>query len=180
MAKTAWIASLLALFALCGCSFLDREPYHKTSYFEIVPAKDGMHPEAACSMLSVSSSFQFSDRMLFRVAADRLEFDEYSRWIASPEVLLKRYLEISFAPVDPAKVAASVKILSFEFDKPGKSASCEIILTLSRDNMPIYSARIGATAKAKDETATGFVEAMHAAVAEITAKVAAELKKSNG
>ena len=179
MNKIACLAPIAALLLLCGCSFMQREPYRTTSYFEIVPTQSEMHPETGVSDLSVSSSMQFSDRMLFRVGAGRMEFDEYNRWIATPEVLLRRYLEISLAPTASSKASAQIKILRFDLDKTDNTANCEILLMISKDNISLDSVRLGSTVKAKGETATDFVDAMHSAMAEIAAKIAAELKKAN-
>ena len=180
MTRILCAVSFLALFILCGCSFMEREPFRTTIYFDIVPTSQELHQDIGVSSLVTSSSMQFSDRMLFRVGTDKLEFDEYNRWIASPETLLKRYLEISFAPAASGKVSAQIKLLRFELDKPGRGATCELLLTLVKGGVTFDAVRISSSAKAKGDTVSDFVEAMHSAVSAAAAKIAAEIKKANG
>ncbi len=179
MIRFACAAPLLALL-LCGCSFIEREPYRTTAYFEIIPTKAEMLPGTSVSSLSVVSSIQFSDRMLFKVGPDRLQFDEYNRWVSSPETMFKRYLEIAMAPSATAKSSAQIKILRFGLDKLAMTANCEILLTVYKSEVPRDSVHLIASVPVKGENAADFVEAMHSAIAEVAAKIAAEIKKCNG
>jgi ABC-type uncharacterized transport system auxiliary subunit len=172
--RAIWLAPFLA-FALCGCSLIPMEPYHNTVYFDIVPNAPDIHRDAKFSTLSVTSSMPFSDRMLFRVGGEKMEFDEYHRWVANPETLVKRYIESS-CYVNQNAPAVQIKILRFELNKPELTATCEIqvILTETERNS-LRAFRTSATIKAKGDTSADFADAMREAVAQVVAKLSVEL-----
>jgi hypothetical protein len=174
------VVSCLSAALLCGCSIIGHEPYRAPNYFDVVPLKGELHPDAKYSTLGVSSASQFSDRMLFRTGdGERVEFDEYNRWVATPEGLLRRYIELSFAPPSSSAPGLSVKILRFELNKEAKTATVELSFKILKDAQTYESFRVSGEAAAKDCDAPSFSSAMREALGKAAAGIASHLGKKN-
>ena len=175
----AFMATCALLLTLCACEIIDKEPYRKVFYYDMAqPAADSSLKCPWLSGISVSSDIQYSSKMFFKTGPNRYEYDEYNRWVATPEVLLRRNLEQSLLAEAPSQGGRILKIeiRSFEMDAKSLAASCSVAYRLDGGKEPLAGVLLeSATAQSGD--AGAFAEAMREISAGMAAKLSAELKK---
>jgi len=180
MARIAWFAPAAAALLLCGCSIIDHEPYREVTYFDITPSVQDRINGAKTSSITVTPSIQFSDRMLVRIGPDQMKFDEYSRWLGSPETLLRRYFESVYS-IDPSAPALNVRVVRFEMSKEAQTSSCELQVELvpaQGGTGKDVNFKAEATIKSPGTNSGDFAAAMNDAVDKVSAQIAVELKKA--
>ncbi len=178
IASTATLCALL--LTLCSCSVLDKEPYRKVCYYDMPEtAQDAALKCPGLAKILVSSNIQYSAKMLFKTGPNRYEHDEYNRWLAAPDTLLKRQLEQALLQGAPAQdgFLLKVELRSFEMDTQTLSTSCSLAYRLEGAKEPL-AGTLQSSAKAKDCNAGAFAEAMREAFASAAASLSAEIKRA--
>jgi len=180
--------SLVAAFAafamaacLCGCGFLEKEPYRKVCYYDIVqePSSDASLKCPNISGVIVSSDVQYSSKMLFKTGLDSYEYDEFNRWLATPDVLLKRSLEQLLLHGTSSMKGTVLKVIirSIEMDPQTLKASCSIAYSFDGADAPA-TGFLKSSVSAKSPDAAAFAESMRKVFSELAIKLAAEAEKA--
>ncbi len=161
---------LIAAVLTAGCSFLN-PAYREPEVFDLPPAvlrEDGEKlPEC---VIGTIRNFSGADRrFLFRGEAGRMEADEYSRWLLTPDLKLERQL-MSILDDRPSEsglqnyLQLNAVIRRFEFDPAAKQALFEVEFTVRvfRDKLikRSVSKSVRCTAPVKENSSAGYAAAM--------------------
>ena len=178
MARIAMIA--LAVLFLSGCVFT-KEKFNPVRYYDIG------NPESAKSPICLkvgafTVTGPYKQDMIYRTDKNELIRDQYNKWALTPDILLRRYLKMSF-PGESSKesgLTISGNILSFEADVLKK----EVLFTLeyritAQPGLNAAALEKTATFKAKldDPSPEAYAMAMSHAVSDFIESMSLDLKK---
>ncbi len=140
--KFRWFAvlALPVLLASGGCSIFP-EPAPPVPEYDFAPGAK-LEPLAVPVRIGVIRNLSGSDRrFLFRQADNRMEANEFRRWLLSPDLLIERRLRADFSTFGEGAKGDALKprdayvrfdgtLVRFEFDAAGKRAELGMDYTL--------------------------------------------------
>lgn len=170
----------IAVLILTGC-VLTKEKFNPVRYYDIG------NPVAAKSPICLnvgpfSVTGPYKQDMIYRTEKNELLRDQYYKWALTPDILVRRYLKMSFPGENLRESGFTItgNILSFEADLVKK----EVLFTLEYSISSQASSKIPAqektsTFKAKldDTSPEAFAGAMSRAVSDFTDSVNSDLKR---
>lgn len=168
---------------LTGCIFFAEE-YTPTSYYDI-----GRLPEKSCSIAKISvirTLGPYKTNMVFRKKNNQLFVDNYSKWMQSPEGLLRSYLLAALGGIEDNMNAPlpnlSTDILTFEADCAGDKNYA--VLSLKYDiEFDKQGGKSGGVltfrSEMKDSSPTAFAEAMTINVSNFVQCIKEKIEKNN-
>jgi ABC-type uncharacterized transport system auxiliary subunit len=179
----------VALVAQAGCG-LARRPSVPIRYYSIEPGTPGAAAgEPAGGVLVVrafESASRYRERIFFRAAGGGVGFHERERWVEPPAEMVARALRRALEAARVARIVAHERLVRRpdvfvegnltrfdEVEGPKQwLAQCEVELVVKQAERGevLLATRLAASRPAKEPTTAAFVEAMNAAVGELTAK----------
>ena len=172
----------IAVLMLTGCVFT-REKFNPVRYYDIG------NPEAVKSPICLNvGSFTvtgpYKQDMIYRTEKNELLRDQYKRWALTPDILLRRYLKMSFTgePSKESGFAITGNILSFEADVMKKEVLFTVeyrITAQANSNTAAQEKTSTFRAKLEDMSPEAFAEAMSHAVSDFTENLSSDLKKAS-
>ncbi len=99
---TAISAFTAGLVAIWGC-ILSEKPFHPVKYFDLGTPDTMMVKGVDFKIENVCNSSNTRLKMAYRVSDNRIETDDYNKWIQNPGSLLTRYLRVAFESDVPVK-----------------------------------------------------------------------------
>lgn len=170
----------IAVLTLTGCIFT-KEKFNAVRYYDIG------NPEVAKSPIclkvgSFSITGPYKQDMIYRTEKNELIRDQYNKWALTPDVLLRRYLKMSF-PGESSKESGFTitgNILSFEADVQKK----EVLFTVeyrieaqTGSNVAVLEKTSTFKAKLDGNSPEAFASAMSRAVSDFAENMSLDLKK---
>ncbi len=165
---------------LAGCVFT-KEKFKPVRYYDIG------NPETVSSPICLKvGSFvvtgPYKQEMIYRTEKNALEKDPYNKWALTPDILLRRYLKMSFPGEISREPATAItgNILSFEADVVKKEVLFTVeyrITSQGNSNTAVLEKTMSFKAKLDDESPEAFARAMSQAVSAFTESVSLDLKK---
>ncbi len=170
----------VAVLMLTGCVFT-KEKFKPVRYFDIG------NPEIAKSPIclkvgSFTVTGPYKQEMVYRTEKNELLKDQYNKWALAPDILLRRYLIISYTgeSLKESEITIAGNILSFEADILKKEVLFTVEYRISaKANSNIAPIEKISTFKAKfdDSSPEAFAGAMSRAVSDFTESLSLDLKK---
>ena len=170
----------VAFIMLTGC-FFTREKFNPVRYYDI-GNPEAVKSQTCLKVGSFTVTGPYKQEMIYRTEKNELLRDQYSKWALTPDILLRRYLKMSFQgeSTKGTGYAISGNILSFEADVVKK----EVLFTVeyritAQVNSDIAVLEKTSTFKAKldDDSPEAFARTMSHAVSDFTESLALDLKK---
>ena len=126
--KMIFLACVAALFCCGGCWFMCEPGNDPIETYDL--AVPQVRP-GACAFARVRNLAPGGMKMLFREADGRIVEDVSKCWVQTPETMLLRYLQSTFAPAD--KPLVELTLLRFELDRGRALAVLTCDLAVARD-----------------------------------------------
>ncbi len=176
MGRAGFFLSLFAVLMIGGGCVLFSEPYIEPAEYDLAAPGPEVVPEpvAVPVEFGVFRNLSGSDRrFLVRIDGDRLQSDEYNRWLLIPEQLIVRHLyEALPGSADcGTPVRINAVIYRFEFDRNRQEAVFCARFTLRR-----AATEVQVDTAVRTPMADASPEAAVAAMSSCLAKAAAELR----
>jgi len=124
----------------------------------------------------------YKQEMVYRTEKNELEKDPYNKWALTPDILLRRYLKMSF-PGETSRepgTAITGNILSFEADVVKKEVLFTVeyrITSQENSSAAVLEKNVSFKAKLDDVSPEAFARAMSQAVSAFTESLSLDLKK---
>ena len=172
-------AAVCPLYLFTACSILPVPDSTPVSYYDIgFPEKpySGVPP---LKINAFSGSVGNETKMVFRTGPNKISIDIYNQWSQSPSNLLHRYFILAFSGSETApKYIIDGKILRFEGDLDAMQADImiRVIVKNAADSKVVLNSVIEGSAPFKTKSASAFAEATGTAIADITRKLAEQIK----
>ena len=170
----------IAVLMLTGCVFT-KEKFNPVRYYDIGNPETAKSP-ICLNVGSFTVTGPYKQDMIYRTEKNELLRDQYKRWALTPDILLRRYLKMSF-PGETSKesgFAITGNILSFEADVMKKEVlfTVEYRITAQADsNIAALEKTSSFKAKLDDMSPEAFSRAMSQAVSDFTESLSLDLKK---
>jgi hypothetical protein len=165
---------------LTGCVFT-KERFKPVRYYDIG------NPEAAKTPVclkvgSFTVTGPYKQEMIYRTEKNELEKDQYNKWALTPDVLLRRYLKMSFPGETLREPGAAItgNILAFEADVVKKEVLFTVeyrITSPESSNAAVLEKTASFKAKLDEISPESFASAMSQAVSDFTGNLSLDLKK---
>lgn len=173
------VVSVMVLM-LAGCVFT-KEKFKPVRYYDIGNPDVAKSP-ICLKVASFTVTGPYRQEMVYRTEKNELLKDQYNKWALTPDILLRRYLKISY-PGDSLKeseITITGNILCFEADILKKEAllTVEYRITAKAD-LKIAAIEKTSTFKAKldDSSPEAFAQAMARTVSDFTESLSLDLNK---
>ena len=195
--------SLPALFLLgllaTGCNLLPQRPFTPTRYHALDPPAPAARPDAkppdlVLAVRTLDAESRYRDRIYFRKTGAVAGYHDFDRWVQTPGETLSGILRRSLEAAGIARAVVEDRLVRrpdvtldgrvTRFDEVHGDAGwaaeseIEIVLKDADASVLLLSARIASRHEAKAKTTAAFVEAMTAAVADVTAKATDAVAKA--
>ena len=172
----------VAVLMLAGCVFT-KEKFKPVRYYDIG------NPEAAKSPIclkvgSFAVTGPYKQEMIYRTDKNELLRDQYNKWALTPDILLRRYLKMSFPGESSRELGLTIagNIISFEADVVKKEVLFTVeyrITAQANSNTAAQEKTSTFRAKLEDMSPEAFAEAMSHAVSDFTENLFSDLKKAS-
>jgi ABC-type uncharacterized transport system auxiliary subunit len=129
------IFGLLAVF-LAGCSIFPKPDGTAVNYFDIQPSQATAQAAAApkIMVLPFQAESAYGTRMVFKVKEHQVKFDEFNRWAAPPDEMVRALLATYFSgnkeQAGPPDLTIEGGIIKFCCDLPDKTVTVTIAVTV--------------------------------------------------
>ena len=101
--------SILLFIAYMSCACLSPGEFSPVNTYDLgLPEPTGIK----LNIGSIDQSGPYNSRMLYRVSPQKLEINEFERWIQSPDLILNSYLKKAYTPSREHTLEG--EIISFE------------------------------------------------------------------
>ncbi|HBC89643.1 MAG TPA: hypothetical protein DCZ94_22115 [Lentisphaeria bacterium] len=175
--------AVLILF-ICGCGIFRKEPYIKSSYFDIgSPAVQDVGGRRVL-VADVDASRPYLEKMVFRMSENRIELDEYNRWSCSPADMLKKYLSLAYetGASNEKAVVCLLKAEIFQIEADMVKSSVKLIIQVSFEERssgkPLFSKTYMQEVPVEKITGESFARGAATAAAKILEEITADIQKS--
>lgn len=177
--KKLFILSGLCLL-VAGCSIFPKPQTPQINYFSIGTPSEQLVEQRLVAVQPVSSLTGDAPQMRFKTVAEKVEVDQFNRWITAPTIQVQRYLTIAMAAKSDSGIKQQAltlfsKLLIFECDLNSKSVTLTLLVTVKEGNRikieQLFSEKVIVT----DNTATAYAVAMNMAMDKIAIAVAAKI-----
>lgn len=170
----------VAVLMIAGCVFT-KERFTPVRYYDIG------NPEAVKSPIclkvgSFAVTGPYRQEMIYRTEKNELLRDQYNKWALTPDILLRRYLKMSY-PGETSResgVAITGNILAFEADILEKEVLFTVeyrITAQANPNAAALEKTSAFRAKLDDTSPEAFARAMSHAVSDFTESLSSDFKK---
>ncbi len=164
-----YFAAVLLAGCVAGCF----SNYQPCAEYDLAPVK--AHYSQPFEY-GVFRNISGADRRFLYRNANQVDFDEYNRWISSPEVLIMRALGGGFSDVEPRPDSPKLDLTVSRFGWAGNEAQLSVDYVLSRGALRFGGHREYSHAAAS--TAPGaLAEAMNECVELLAQEIAGALPK---
>ena len=170
----------VAVLMLTGCVFT-KEKFNPVRYYDIG------NPEAAKSPVCLrvgafTVTGPYKQEMICRTEKNELLKDQYNKWALTPDILLKRYLKMSFPGEYSRESGFTItgNILSFEADILKKEVLFTVeyrITSRANSNGAVLEKTSTFKAKLDDMSPEAFARAMSHAVSDFAESLSLDLGK---
>ena len=164
----------LILLILCsaGCVLTPRR-HHQTIFYDL-QSPQALKCRQQLMVATVDNNSPAQSRMLFRLDGNRMVQDSNNCWVQTPERMMQRYLEQSFAlpgNTDFSRLATlRCTITAFEFDMVRSEAILSIKYTMRCDHH-----RSASSVTIKEKFSSHTPDALALAMSRAAAKAAEEI-----
>ncbi|MHB9138199.1 MAG: ABC-type transport auxiliary lipoprotein family protein [Victivallaceae bacterium] len=168
------LLGLSAVF-LAGCSIFPKPDTTAVNFFDIQPAQNitsqGSVPQIM--VLTFQSESTYGSRMVFKTNDHQVKFDEFNRWAAPPDEmvrnLLTAYLSGSKEQTGPPSLSIEGDVLKFYCDLPNKNVNITIAVTVREypSQKIAWCEVFSRSVKIEQETAGDFASAASKGIVEI-------------
>lgn len=168
-----------AILMLAGCVFT-KEKFIPVKYYDI--GNPSVKFPVSLKVGSFAVTGPYKQEMVYRTEKNELLKDQYNKWALTPDILLKRYLKMSFPGESSGKAGAAIggNILSFEADILKKEAVFTLEYRIqSNSNNATLEKTLTFKAKLDDTSPEAFAKAMSLAVSDFAECLSSELKKTS-
>lgn len=166
--------ALLAVF-LAGCSIFPKPDTTAVTFFDIQPPQtitsSGTAPKVM--VLTFHSESTYGSRMVFKMNDHQIKFDEFNRWAASPDemvrTMLTAYLSGNKEQNGPPELSIEGDVLKFYCDLPNKNVNITIAVTVREypSQKIIWCEVFSRNVKIEQDTAGNFAAAASKGTLEI-------------
>lgn len=170
--------SSAALLIISACNLLPSSEYKEPHLYDIgIPLETKSSSQYEVSIQPFSSDAAVRYKMIYRMADNRLDVDEYNRWTQPPGQMITKYLRLAFADDSmknaPVRLIVSGTVLAFEADFAHKVARFCISYKISdaASNLPSAASSFTATIPLESNTPGAVAKSMSKAVEEFQKKL---------
>lgn len=170
----------IAVLMLAGCVFT-KEKFHPVRYYDIGNPEAGKSP--ICLQVGLFSVIgAYRQDMIYRTEKNELERDQFNKWALTPDILVRRYLKMSFLGESSKESGFAItgNILSFEADVLKKEVLFTLeyrITTQANPDDAVLEKTSTFKVTLDDSSPEAFARAMSRAVSDFTESLASDLKK---
>ena len=170
----------VAVLMLTGCVFT-KERFKPVRYYDIGNPMEAKSP-VCLKVGSFTVTGPYKQEMIYRTEENELSKDQYNKWALTPDILLRRYLKMSFPGETLKEPVTSItgNILSFEADVVKKEVLFTVeyrITSQGNSNAAVLEKNMSFKAKLDDASPEAFARAMSRAVSDFTENLSLDLKK---
>jgi uncharacterized lipoprotein YmbA len=171
---------------LAGCSIFPKPDTTAVNFFDIQPPQNitssGTAPKAI--VLTFQAESTYGSRMVFKINDHQMKFDEFNRWAAPPDEmvrnLLTAYLSDKKEQTGPPSSSIEGNVLKFYCDLPSKNVNITIAVTVREypSQKIAWCEVFSRNVKIKQETASDFAAAASKGTVEIAEAIRNRLATS--
>ena len=173
-----------AFFALvlCGCGIFSKEPYRVVNYYDF-DCKTEKQYGVNINISEITADRPYSDKMVFRISANRIEIDEFNRWSGSPSELVKRYFTLYFdnsSSAKPSDYAMKAEIMQIEADlnKPCVKLMMQVSIRSMQNDKIVVQKVYREEIPVVKVTGESFARGVETALQKISDEIAKDLGKA--
>jgi uncharacterized lipoprotein YmbA len=179
------LLGLSAVF-LAGCSIFPKPDTTAVNFFDIQPTQNiaSQGPPPKVMVLTFQSESTYGSRMVFKTSDHQMKFDEFNRWAAPPDEMVKNlltaYLSGSKEQAGPPTLSIEGDVLKFYCDLPNKNVNITIAVIVREypSQKIVWSEVFSRNVKIEQETAGDFAAAASKGTVEIAEAVKNRLATS--
>lgn len=170
----------IAALMLAGCVFT-KEKFNPVRYYDIGNPSEAKS-QTCLKIGAFTVTGPYKQDMIYRTEKNELLRDQYCKWALTPDILVRRYLKMSFPgeSLRESGFAITGNILSFEADLVKKEACLTVEYRLTAQagsNTAVLEKTSTFKAKLDDTSPEAFAGAMSRTVSDFAESVSSDLKK---